>query len=133
MFILLVETRVSWGIHLVQNVRVLMGINPLRWRGPKFVGSGLPPLATIPRARGLTAPDTIRRPRQPRERAGGFVHCPGTLRAASDQVKNGKVRWCGPALTANSIVERETPMSLSARSLMERNCLMANRSRRQVM
>jgi len=35
-FIRLVETRVSWGIHLVQNVRVLMGIKPLRRQGPKF-------------------------------------------------------------------------------------------------
>jgi hypothetical protein len=35
-FIRLVETHVSWGIHLVQNVRVLMGIKPLRRQGPKF-------------------------------------------------------------------------------------------------
>jgi hypothetical protein len=35
-FIRLVETRVSWGIHVVQNVRVLMGIKPLRWQGAKM-------------------------------------------------------------------------------------------------
>jgi hypothetical protein len=33
-FIRLVETRVSWGIHVVQNVRLLMGIKPRQ--GPKF-------------------------------------------------------------------------------------------------
>jgi hypothetical protein len=36
-FIRLVDTRVSWGIHLVQNVRVLMGIKPLCRQGPKCV------------------------------------------------------------------------------------------------
>jgi hypothetical protein len=35
-FIRLVETLVSWGICVVQNVRVLMGIKPLRRQGPKF-------------------------------------------------------------------------------------------------
>ena len=37
MFIRLVETRVSWGIHLVQNVRVLMGIKLMGRQGPKGV------------------------------------------------------------------------------------------------